>query len=461
LDITTKPIVMTVRSRIIPFVLSLASIALLIAIVVSACSKSSSQPSQPHGTVLSVTAIEPVSGPVQITDTITGTGFSAQSAGDSVYFNGAVAAIVQATTTQLIVTVPAEATTGKVIVKVGDSSATGPVYTVLAVASDSVIVSTLAGSGVEGYKDGADTMASFGYVYGLAADLSGNVFVADGMNMVLRKITPAGAVSTIPGGTRNSPAFGTGPYIFVPMGVAVDQYDTLFVANLVNGYILTEFNDVYAVLAGDRAESPQNNFAVDTFASPRGPAVDKNGNVYIADYNHAAIKKINPEGLVSLMAGGTLMYSIGVDGTGASATFNEPTGVAVDDQGNVFVADYLDERIRKITPAGVVTTFAGNNNGLVASIDGVGTGAYFSGPMGIAIDANNNLYVTDYPTNKIRKITAAGVVTTIAGTGAAGSADGAGHTATFNGPTGITVDGGGNIYVSDAGNYKIRKIVIK
>jgi sugar lactone lactonase YvrE len=200
-----------------------------------------------------------------------------------------------------------------------------------------------------------------------------------------------------------------------------------------------------------------------TFNLPSGVAVDSSGNVSIADWSNQKIRVITPAGVVTTLAGcaGTCATG-GADGTGAAASFNGPQGNAVDSAGNIFVAEGTANKIRKITPAGVVTTFAGcaapTSPCAAGSANGTGTAASFSTPTSIAIDSANNLYVVDGANNKIRKITPAAVVTTFAGSGAAGSADGTGTAATFNLPTGLAIDSSGNVYVVDASNRKIRRI---
>jgi serine/threonine protein kinase, bacterial len=192
-----------------------------------------------------------------------------------------------------------------------------------------------------------------------------------------------------------------------------------------------------------------------TFNSPLGVAVDISGNVYVADYENDLIRKITPGGLVSTLAGKTGVTGL-VDGADTAARFNLPQGLAVDASGNIYVVDNGNNAIRKITPDGVVSTLAGS--GATGSANGTGKSASFNSPFGIAIDAAGNVYVADSGNNLIRKITPDGVVSTFAGSGVKGAGNGTGAAASFNTPAGLAVDAAGNIYVSDENNNLIRKI---
>jgi sugar lactone lactonase YvrE len=187
---------------------------------------------------------------------------------------------------------------------------------------------------------------------------------------------------------------------------------------------------------------------------PSGLTVDTNGNIYVAETSNNRIIKINPSGIISIFAGnGTYGHA---DGPGDSAMFRHPKGLAVDGLGNVYVADASNNCIRKITPSGEVSTFAGD--GSQGFVDGLGTSAKFFGPYDVAIDNTGNIYVTEYWNNIIRKITPSGDVRTIAGDGTWGFANGPGVSARFQYPDGIAIDSIGNIYVTETETHRIRKI---
>jgi hypothetical protein len=191
-----------------------------------------------------------------------------------------------------------------------------------------------------------------------------------------------------------------------------------------------------------------------SFKYLHGIAVDGLGNVYVADYGNNKVRKITSLGYVTTVAGSGIQGD--TDGVGHAASFNGPTGVAVDASGNIYVADYGNNKIRQISISGYVTTIAGS--GIQGDTDDVGVAASFNGPSGVSVDASGNILVSDYRNNKIRKITPTGTVSTFAGSGIIGDIDGIGINASFQEPFGLCVDGLSNLYIADTSNMKIRKI---
>jgi uncharacterized repeat protein (TIGR01451 family) len=315
-----------------------------------------------------------------------------------------------------------------------------------------LMVSTLAGSD-RGALDGTGAAAQFSTPRGLAMDAAGNIYVADASNGRIRKITPAGVVTTLAGSTDGY-AEGTGAaakFGYPTNSVAVDAAGNVYVADGGNNRVrkITPAG-VVSTLAGD--------VSVFIFYQPLGVAVDATGTVYVADSYNNRICKVTPGGTVSTLAGsatggtGSAGYA---DGTGTAAKFLTPNGVVVDASGNVYVTDAGNFVIRKISPAGVVTTLAGSVEGYA---DGAGSAAKFEHLSGPAIDAAGNIYIGDLGNNRIRKITPAGVVSTVAGSSSLGYADGPVATAQFANPFAVTVDAAGTLYVSDVDNNRIRRI---
>ncbi len=269
-------------------------------------------------------------------------------------------------------------------------------------------VGTIAGTGARysgsGYADGSGTAARFSTPQGMVMDNSGDIYIADPGNRRIRKMTQAGIVTTYAGsGTIGS-------------------------------------------LDGPKATAE--------FRWPGSIALDNSGNMYVSDEENHTIRKITAGGTVSTLAGGNGVPGF-ADASGLSARFDEPAGLDTDASGNIYVADKDNNRIRRITPAGAVTTFAGS--GTYAHTDGTGIAAAFANPWDVEIDGSGNLFVTD--NNSVRKITPAGVVTTVAGVLGSGQVDGTGSAALFDWPTGITIDKvTGNLYVVDKSSGQIRKV---
>jgi hypothetical protein len=314
-------------------------------------------------------------------------------------------------------------------------------------------VITFAGD-VNGFADGTSNLARFSGPAGLAIDLLGNIIVGDGYNNRVRKIDTSGNVATIAGngslgfkdGIASSASF------FYPAGVVVDPLGNIFVCDEFNHQIrkITPGGDV-STFAGSRSSTSHRI----ELKYPVAITIDADANLYVADQDNNVIEKIGPDGTASQIGSGKQGYA---DGNATTASFYTPTGVVCDKFGNVFVADRGNNRIRKIAVDGTVSTIAGS--GSLGSGDGISTSATFNGLAHIAVDDSSNLYVTQYEDHKIRKITAAGYVSTFSGTGLKGRKDGPVSTAEFSHPTAITIDKKGNIFITEIGNNLIRKIVI-
>ncbi len=328
------------------------------------------------------------------------------------------------------------------------------------------MVTTLAGSANAqwGSSDGTASAARFYDPNGVAVDSAGNVYVADTQNEDIRKISRSGIVTTLAGSAGQSGSSnGTGSAAMFdwPHSVAVDSAGNVYVADQFNQEIrkITP-SGVVATLAGSAGQygSSDGTGSAASFYTPEGVAVDSAGNVYVADAGKDVIRKITPSGVVSTLAGSAGQQGFS-DGTGSTARFSTPVGVAVDSAGNVYVADQWNA-IRKITPAGVVSTLAGSASDQWGYSDGTGSAARFNYPAGVAVDSAGNVYVADEQTDLIRKITPSGVVTTLAGgsPGVSGSNNGVGSAASFCLPMGVAVDSAGNVYVADTYNDDVRQI---
>ena len=336
------------------------------------------------------------------------------------------------------------------------------------------VVTTIAGlAGSRGNVDGTNSAARFGAPgngpRGITIDHAGNLYVADWFNYTIRKIAPVGTnwvVTTIAGLAGvfgDSDGTGTNAHFFYPADVAVDAAGNLFVPNSqycdIKAISPSGTNWVSTTFAGfpGSAGYTDGTGTNSHFNTPSGIATDPLGNIYVADtYNHQ-IRKISAAAVVRSLAGGT-GTSTSSDGTGSDARFKSPSGVTSDRNGNIYVSDTQNHTIRQITSAGSVSTVAGLA-GSSGSLDGAGGNARFYGPAGLTVDTNGNIFVCDENNYIIRKITPAGLVSTIAGlAGNSGGTDGTNNVARFNFPRGIVSDPAGNLFVADQNSYTIRKM---
>ena len=342
-------------------------------------------------------------------------------------------------------------TTAPVVVQMGGSIQSGSILSL------STAVTTVAGTGSSGSANGTGTSASFYSPYAITTDGT-KLYVADSSNHLIRKIViSTGAVTTLAGAGSSGSTNGTGTSASFssPQGITTDGTN-LYVTDSNNHLIrkIVISTGVVTTVAGTGSSGLANGTGTSaSFSSPQGITTDGT-NLYVGDYgNHLIRKIVISTGAVTTVAGTGSSGS--ANGTGTSASFNTPTGVTTD--GNyLYVSDSDNHLIRKIViSTGVVTTVAGT--GSSGSANGTGTSASISQPYEITTDGTN-LYVAEYGNYLIRKIViSTGVVTTVAGTGSSGSANGTGTSASFSFPMGITTDGT-NLYVADMGNNLIRKI---
>ena len=301
-----------------------------------------------------------------------------------------------------------------------------------------------------------------GSLGGVAVDTSGSVYVAGGGENMIFKVSSAGDVAIFAGagasGSADGPAaLATFAYV---ADVALDRVGNVYVADRDNFTIrrisTSGFVTTVAGTAGHSGSADGVGGAA-RFAGPEGIAVDPTGAIYVADAGNNTIRRIGLDGAVSTIAG-KAGVDTSADGVGAAASFAEPRGITADNLGTVFVADVQANSIRKVTLAGEVTTIAGSLPA-TGAVDGSGPVARFSNPGNVAIDASGTIYLADAGNNLIRKITSTGVTTTLAGkAGVAGTADGALMSATFDSPSGIALGPGGTVYVADSGSHRIRRI---
>jgi sugar lactone lactonase YvrE len=323
------------------------------------------------------------------------------------------------------------------------------------------VITTVAGNGTFGFSgdNSPAIIAQLNRPAGVAVDSAGNLYIADLGNQRVRKVSN-GVITTVAGnGTPgfsgdNGPA--TSAQLTFPAGLAVDSAGNLYIADGFNGRIRKVSNGVITTVAGNgRAGfSGDNGPATSAQLSfPSGVAVDSAGNLYIADELNNRIREVS-NGVITTVAGGGSL--IGENGLATSAQLNLPEDLAVDSVGNLYISELRSNRIRKVSN-GVITTVAGNGTAGFSGDNGPATSAQLNGPSAVAVDSAGSLYIADY--NRVRKVSD-GVITTVAGNGTAGFSgdNGSATSAQLYRPGGVAVDSAGNLYIADAANYRIRKV---
>jgi sugar lactone lactonase YvrE len=334
------------------------------------------------------------------------------------------------------------------------------------------IITTVAGNGsVLGYfgDGGPATNASLPNLASVAVDASGNLFIADTYNQRIRKVNANGIITTFAGGGIGDGAAAINASLNYPHGVAVDASGNLFITDDLNNRIReVNANGIITTIAGDGTAAFSGDGSAATNATLDDPfdvALDASGNLFVADSGNSRLRELSTNGIIATVAGnGTSAYS----GDGGAAIHAGCTfaGVAVDASGNLFIADTYNQRIRKVNADGIITTVAGNGTNAFAGDGGAATNSSLSHPYDVAVDASGNLFIADQGNNRVRKVSTNGIITTVAGNGytnmygAAGySGDGGAATnAGLNGPSGVTLDASGDLFIADTGNQRIREV---
>ena len=383
---------------------------------------------------------------------IYGNGFSTTPSENLVRFNGTVAVVSVATEHQLTVIVPQHANAGQIVVTTNKRTAPSIANFMPAPGGS---VTTLAGSGDPGAVDDLGVAASFNQPYGLCTDSLGNIYVADYGNNKIRKISSTGLVSTLAGNGLSPDADGPllSASIYAPTSVAIADGDTNRI------YVTESVGNRIRFISNDSVNTLVNgNIPAMIYAQPMGLSIDTSGNLFFTNINDSDVVEITAAETINIIAASISP----VHGYTAQniVSLNQPSGTAIDLNGNLYVADMVNNRVLKISSSGTLSTFAGS--GEAGAADGQGISAQFNHPTSLITDPVGNVYVVDAGNNEIRRISPDGNVTTLAGSPANSvSTDGSSGAAGFNNPFGIAIDNFGVLYVSELGGNKIRKIRVQ
>ena len=339
------------------------------------------------------------------------------------------------------------------------------------------VITTFAGNNMPGYSGdgGLATAASLGTPYAVASDFAGNIYISDTSASVVRKVDISGNITTVAG---NSIAGYSGDYgpataaqLNHPMGIAIDAEGNIYIAD--NGNLVIRKVDTSGIITtvagtGMYGTGGDGSLAINaTFEGVSGLAIDHKGNLFISD-GYSCIRRIDTSGIINAYAGNSSMPGYGGDfGPATTALLDAPEGLATDITGNLYIADNQNNVIRKIDTSGVITTIAGNGDlagvgiGTYSGDSSLATAAGLNLPSAVFADSQDNLFIADQSNNVIRYVNTSGIITTIAGSGISGGYSGDGglaSAASFNLPSGITVDTYGSLYIADAGNSVVRKV---
>ena len=331
------------------------------------------------------------------------------------------------------------------------------------------IITTFAGTGIAGVSGdgGPATSAQLAsQLAGIATDISGNVYVADLVGSTIRKVNKAGIITTFAGGGGVLGDGSPATYVVLdnPTAVTSDISGNVYICDQVNFRILkVASTGIVTTIAGTGTMGTSGDGGPATSADlyfPRGVAADTSGNVYITDYYNSKVRRVSSIGIITNFAGGGSV--LGDGGPATSVSLGNPWGIAVDIfSNNVYICDAINDRIRMVNSTGIITTIAGGTHG-GAGDGGAATAAQLNYPTGVAIDRFGNVYIADSLNHKIRLVSSTGIITTIAGTGVPGSGGGGGpaSSAQLNYPQGVALDAHGHLYIADNLNNKVRSVFL-
>jgi PKD repeat protein len=330
---------------------------------------------------------------------------------------------------------------------------------------------TVAGLGTQGFSGdgGQATSAQLNYPAGGAVDAQGNLYIADNSNHRIRKVSPAGVITTVAG--DGLPGYGgdggqaTSAMLDFPDGVAVDPHGDLFIADSLNnrvrevspaGVITTVAGNGIAGFSGDGGQATSAELD-----NPTGVAVGPGGVLYIADEANERIREVHANGIITTAAGTGVTGFSGDGGPAGSAELNTPLSVATDSQGDLYIADASNWRVRKVDASGTITTIAGNGTAGFSGDGGQATSAEISLPRGVAVDPAGNVYIADFSNYRVRKVTPDGRIGSIAGNGILGFSGDGGQalSAELGSVYGVATDAGGDAFVFDSSNQRVREVV--
>jgi uncharacterized protein (TIGR03437 family) len=324
------------------------------------------------------------------------------------------------------------------------------------------IISTIAGTGERGYSgDGGPATNAEIWGGAIGFDATGNLFLSD-LDRI-RKISPSGTITTIAGnGKQTVDGVPASSAQVAALGLAVNPMGVVFFSDLNCRVRRISLNGIISTVAGNGISGFSGDGLVATRSQviPYAVAADQLGNLFIADLANNRIRKISRDGVITTIAGNGTLGDSGDGGPGTSAQLNRPAGVASDTQGNVFIADTNNSRIRRLSPNGTITTIAGTGTVGFSGDGGLAVRATLAGPSGVAVDRAGNIFFSDTGNNRLRRISPSGIITTIAGNGThEDSGDGgAASAAGLNQPCGIALDDRGNIWIAQPFSQKVRKI---